>query len=116
MAIPHSTDLIVIQCDYFLTLEMKILFVGASGIIGGGVLEQCLAHPNITTIVAFVRRELPAAISSNSKLKCVIKKDFAEWQDDELRAHADAAAMVWYVRVNGRKHLAVSSPWFRDLY
>lgn len=74
---------------------MKILFVGASGTIGGGVLEQCLAHPNVTAVIAFVRRELPPTVSGNSKLECVIKKDFAQWEDNELQAHADAAAMIW---------------------
>lgn len=77
---------------------MKVLIVGASGAIGGGVLDQCLAHPEITTIVAFVRRELPPTVSANSKLRCIIKKDFARWEDDELRPHVgDAAAMIWYV-------------------
>jgi len=75
---------------------MKILFVGASGTIGGGVLNHCLAHPKVTTVVAFVRRELPSAVSGDAKPVCVIKKDFAKWEDDELRAHADAAAMIWY--------------------
>jgi hypothetical protein len=83
--------------DFSALLEMKVLFVGASGVIGGGILDQCLAHPNITTVVAFVRRELPPAVSGNSKVKCVIKKDFAQWEDDELRPHTDAAAMIWYV-------------------
>ncbi|KAJ4288277.1 hypothetical protein N0V88_007468 [Collariella sp. IMI 366227] len=73
---------------------MKVLFVGASGTIGGGVLDQCLAHPNITTVIAFVRRDLLPAVTGNIKLRCVIKKDFARWEDNELRAHADAAAVI----------------------
>lgn len=77
---------------------MKVLFVGASGAIGSKVLEQCLAHPGITTVVAFVRRELLTSISNHNKLECVIKKDFARWEDDELQGHADAVAMVWYVQ------------------
>jgi hypothetical protein len=82
---------------FFPFQNMKILFVGASGAIGGGVLSQCLAHPHITAVVAFVRRELPPDAAGNSKLQCVVKKDFANWEDGELRAHADAAGMVWYV-------------------
>ena len=76
---------------------MKILFTGATGAIGSGVLEQCLAHPEITSFVAFSRRELPSEVSSNPKLQVVIIKDFADWPQDVLESHGDAAAMVWYV-------------------
>ena len=74
---------------------MKILFVGATGSIGSEVLDQCLAHPAITSVVAVSRRELPAAVSSNTKLQVVIKKDFSTWEQGVLEAHADAEAMVW---------------------
>lgn len=74
---------------------MKILIVGASGMIGGEALIQCLAHPRITNVVAFVRRDLPADVSGHPKLECVLVKDFAIWPEDVLQAHADAAAMIW---------------------
>lgn len=76
---------------------MKILFVGATGAIGSEVLDQCLAHPDITSVVAFSRRELPSKVSSNPKLQVVIMEDFAEWPEGVLEAHADAEAMVWCV-------------------
>lgn len=81
---------------------MKILFVGATGMIGGGVLKQCLAHPSVTSVVAFARRELPANLSNNPKLSSVIIKDFAAWPEDVLQAHSDAAGMIWYVWLHSR--------------
>ncbi|KAM5341451.1 hypothetical protein ACJ41O_014482 [Fusarium nematophilum] len=74
---------------------MKILIVGASGMIGGHVLTQCLAHPIISRIVAFVRRDLPADVSNHPKIECVLIKDFSKWPEDILQAHVDAAAMIW---------------------
>lgn len=74
---------------------MKILIVGASGMIGGEALLQCLAHPSISRVVAFVRRNLPADVSDHLKLECVLIKDFAIWSEDVLQTHADAAAMIW---------------------
>ncbi|KAI8714098.1 hypothetical protein NCS52_01129100 [Fusarium sp. LHS14.1] len=74
---------------------MKVLIVGASGMIGGEALLQCLANPQITTVVAFVRRELPSDLSNNPKLKSVIVKDFSKWPGDLLLAHADAVGMIW---------------------
>lgn len=76
---------------------MKLLFVGATGAIGSEVLEQCLAHPAITSVVAFSRRELSSKISSSPKLQVVIVKDFSEWPEGVLEAHVDAEAMVWCV-------------------
>ncbi|QPC58918.1 hypothetical protein HYE67_001149 [Fusarium culmorum] len=76
---------------------MKILFIGASGSIGGEALRQCLAHPQVTSIVCFVRRSLPSDVSSNPKLQTVMIKDFSVWPEDVLLPHIDAAAMIWYV-------------------
>ena len=74
---------------------MKVLIVGASGSIGSEALFQCLSHPLITSVVAFVRRDLPAEVSSNSKLDVVEIKDFAIWPEDVLREHKDAVGIIW---------------------
>ncbi|KAI0532640.1 hypothetical protein GGR58DRAFT_517562 [Xylaria digitata] len=74
---------------------MKVLLTGASGSIGGECLTQCLSHPGISTVVAFVRRDLPADLSSHPKLKYVLIKDFSQWPEDVLQAHADAAGIIW---------------------
>ncbi|KAF0637435.1 hypothetical protein FPSE5266_05513 [Fusarium pseudograminearum] len=73
---------------------MKILFIGASGSIGGEALRQCLAHPQVTSIVCFVRRPLPSDVSDNPKLQSVMIKDFSVWPEDVLLPHVDAAAMI----------------------
>ncbi|KAF4342739.1 hypothetical protein FBEOM_3323 [Fusarium beomiforme] len=73
---------------------MKVLFLGASGSIGGEALRQCLAHPKITSVVAFVRRALPADVSDHAKLQTVMIKDFSKWPEDVLLPHVDAAAMI----------------------
>ncbi|KAI0814220.1 hypothetical protein GGR55DRAFT_500188 [Xylaria sp. FL0064] len=74
---------------------MKVLITGASGSIGGECLAHCLSRPDISTVVAFVRRDLPADISNHPKLKSVLVKDFAHLPEDVLQAHADAAGMIW---------------------
>ncbi|KAM0235050.1 hypothetical protein ACHAPO_005844 [Fusarium lateritium] len=73
---------------------MKILFIGASGSIGGEALRQCLAHPKVTSVVCFVRRPLPSDVSNNSKLQSVMTKDFSVWPEDVLLPHVDATAMI----------------------
>ncbi|GKU06517.1 hypothetical protein FLAG1_10842 [Fusarium langsethiae] len=73
---------------------MKILFIGASGSIGGEALRQCLAHPQVTSAVCFVRRPLPSDVSDNPKLQSITMKDFSVWPEDVLLPHVDAAAMI----------------------
>lgn len=73
---------------------MKVLIVGASGGIGSQALVQSLSHPQITKVVAFSRRALSV---QHSKLENILIKDFSKWPEDILRAHADAAGMIWYV-------------------
>ncbi|KAG4262362.1 hypothetical protein FPRO03_10592 [Fusarium proliferatum] len=70
---------------------MKVLFLGASGSIGSEALRQCLSHPKVTSVVAFVRRALP---SDHPKLQTVMISDFLKWPDDILLPHVDAAAMI----------------------
>ncbi|KAM0232311.1 hypothetical protein ACHAP5_010770 [Fusarium lateritium] len=73
---------------------MKVLFLGATGSIGGEALRQCLVHPEITSVVAFVRRQLPDDVRDNPKVQTVMVKDFAVWPEDVLLPHVDAAAMI----------------------
>lgn len=85
-------------CLYLISrsyITMKVLLTGATGTIGGGALSACLAHPQITKVIAFVRRALPDDISSNPKLETIIIEDFSTWSDDLLDQHIDAAAMIW---------------------
>jgi uncharacterized protein YbjT (DUF2867 family) len=79
---------------------MKVLITGATGAIGGAVLKQCLKHPGITSIVALVRRELPADFipsddANRDKFTAVVIKDFATWSPDVLAQIKDADAMIW---------------------
>ncbi|CRG87013.1 nucleoside-diphosphate-sugar epimerase, putative [Talaromyces islandicus] len=74
---------------------MKVLVVGATGMVGGEAVVQCLAHPAITKVIVFVRRDLPADVSDHPKLESVLIKDFAIWPENVLLAHSDAAAMIW---------------------
>ncbi|KAI9044356.1 putative nucleoside-diphosphate-sugar epimerase [Aspergillus affinis] len=74
---------------------MKVLIVGASGSIGSEALYQCLSHPLITSVVAFVRRDLSVEVTSNPKLETVKVNDFAMWPEDVLKKHMDAVGMIW---------------------
>jgi uncharacterized protein YbjT (DUF2867 family) len=74
---------------------MKVLLVGATGLIGGAILDECILRPEITSIVAFSRRALPTHLTDNDKLRVVIIEDFASWSTEILESVQDADAMLW---------------------
>lgn len=71
---------------------MKVILTGSTGLIGSGVLERCLSHPSITSIVAFTRRPLD---SKDPKLKNIIKKDYLNYEQSEIDQMKGAEACIW---------------------
>ncbi|KAF2670417.1 hypothetical protein BT63DRAFT_439460 [Microthyrium microscopicum] len=74
---------------------MKVLITGATGLIGGGALNQALLRPEINSIIALSRKDLPANISSHHKVKTFIIKDFSKWESGILEEIKNADAMIW---------------------
>ena len=76
---------------------MKIIFTGATGFIGAGVLEQCVADDSITSIVVLSRKELPHSMRSHPKVKAIIHEDFLEYSDSTLEELSGAEGCIWSV-------------------
>jgi len=55
---------------------MKVIVTGATGMVGKGVLLECLDHKDITSVLSISRR---SAGLSHPKLKELIHKDFSEF-------------------------------------
>jgi dTDP-4-dehydrorhamnose reductase len=53
---------------------MKIIITGATGMVGKGVLLECLDHKDITEVLSISRRRLEI---SHPKLKELLHKDFS---------------------------------------
>lgn len=74
---------------------MKAILTGATGYIGGEVLDQCIANPKITSIVALSRRDLTGAAGNDPKVKTIIMKDFLNYPDTVLEELKDADICIW---------------------
>lgn len=75
---------------------MKIILTGPTGHIGSNVLKAALAHPAITSIIAFSRRQLPTSFPDpQNKLQLIIQSDFTTYSDETLKACAGAEACIW---------------------
>lgn len=55
---------------------MKIILFGASGMIGQGVLRECLADPRVECVLAVVRQSLGR---SDTKLRELVHDDFQDF-------------------------------------
>src|SRR5687768_6799908 len=75
--------------------SMKVILFGASGMVGQGVLRECLREPDVTEIVAIVRTPLGR---SEPKLREVVHKDFTDFSAIEP-AMADADACFFCLGV-----------------
>ena len=58
---------------------MKVLIFGASGMVGQGVLRECVAARDVSEVVAVVREPLTAG--GAGKVREVVRKDFFDWSD-----------------------------------
>ncbi len=67
---------------------MKVILTGTTGMVGEGVLLECLNHPDVNEILSVSRKTCGR---SNPKLKEYIVPDFMDLQnDDELLKGYDA--------------------------
>lgn len=53
--------------------NIKVILTGATGMVGEGVLNECILHPNVESILIIVRK--PSSIN-HPKVKEIIHRDF----------------------------------------
>lgn len=80
---------------------MKVIVTGASGMIGKGVLLECLDHPEVSEVLSIGRRVLDL---KHPKLKQLQHKDFSEFESvaDQLTGY-DACYFCMGVSSAGMK-------------
>lgn len=59
--------------DASITTALKVIITGATGMVGEGILHECLKHPNVTAVLIINRRSCGI---THPKLKEVIHADF----------------------------------------
>jgi nucleoside-diphosphate-sugar epimerase len=77
---------------------MKIIATGATGLIGRHALDAVLARPDVTSVIALVRRPLQdPLLTGNPKLHPVIVDDWLNYSDEVKKACEGAVGCVWWV-------------------
>ena len=82
-------------------MRIKAIITGSTGMVGEGVLHECLNHPEVESVLVINRR--PCNVQ-NSKLKEIIHKDFSDFSSivNELSGY-DAAFLCMGVSAAGMK-------------
>src|SRR5260221_10081094 len=71
---------------------MKVILFGSSGMVGQGVLRECLRDPDVTEVIAVVRS---ATGQQHAKLRELVHQDFNDFSGVEL----DGDACFWCLGV-----------------
>ncbi|KAL1893746.1 hypothetical protein Sste5346_006249 [Sporothrix stenoceras] len=90
---------------------MHVILTGATGLVGGGVLDAMLAMPDITRISILTRRPVPqlearikandALASNKDRVRVITHKDFSKYDDDLLKGPLKGAAgVVWALGIS----------------
>jgi aspartate-semialdehyde dehydrogenase len=62
-------------------MNFKVIITGATGMVGEGVLLECLAHPQIGEVLSVSRR---SAGMSHPKLKEYLVPDFLNREEKDI--------------------------------
>jgi len=71
---------------------MKVIVTGSTGSVGGAVLQQCIKHPSITSIIALTRRPLEV---KDPKIKTIIHTDYLTYPPELMNELEGAEACIW---------------------
>ncbi|KAH7107412.1 hypothetical protein BKA62DRAFT_824920 [Auriculariales sp. MPI-PUGE-AT-0066] len=77
---------------------MHLILTGATGHVGYGVLQYCLANSNVTRLSILSRRDfaLPSDPQYNtSKAQIIVHKDYASYPQDLIDKVSGAAGVIW---------------------
>ena len=61
-------------------MEIRVIITGDTGMVGEGVLHECLNHTGVESVLVINRRESGIV---HSKLKEIIHKDFSDFSSVE---------------------------------
>jgi uncharacterized protein YbjT (DUF2867 family) len=86
-------------------MNYKVVITGATGMVGEGVLLECLAHARISDVLSVSRK--PSGMS-HPKLKELIVPDFLNLKEDEKLTGYDACFFCAGVSSVGMKEAAYS--------
>ncbi|KAK3393426.1 hypothetical protein B0H63DRAFT_498621 [Podospora didyma] len=75
---------------------MKVLITGATGLVGGGLVRECVANEKITHVFILTRKPL-LAFEDSPKVTVILHDDFSTYPPDLLHRLAGVQAVLWAI-------------------
>jgi uncharacterized protein YbjT (DUF2867 family) len=76
-------------------MGFRLIVSGATGRIGGPVLEHALEDPSVSSVIALSRRPLPDLAIRHSRLEVVVLDDFTAYPQEVIAKLSGADGCVW---------------------
>ncbi|PHH60025.1 hypothetical protein CDD81_2193 [Ophiocordyceps australis] len=76
---------------------MKVIVTGATGNLGRFIVQHCLDHADITSVVILTRRAVAGHVESHPKVQVVMHHDFGRYPDALLQSLHGAEACLWAI-------------------
>ena len=76
---------------------MKVIVTGATGLVGGALVRQCIKDARITHALVLTRRPLPEDVTKSNKITVIEHADFSTYPPELLEKLAGAEGCLWYV-------------------
>lgn len=84
--------------------QVKVVLFGATGMVGQGVLRECLLDPDVETVLAIVRN---SSLPQHDKLREIVHQEIADLSAIEVRLSGyDAFSFCLGVSAAGMKEEA----------
>ncbi|KDQ16654.1 hypothetical protein BOTBODRAFT_106708 [Botryobasidium botryosum FD-172 SS1] len=77
---------------------MHLILTGATGTVGGPVLQRCLASPNVTKLSILSRRQFALPVGDNldvAKAQIYVHEDYSTYPDELARKLQGADGCIW---------------------
>ncbi len=74
---------------------MKVIITGATGLVGGALIRQCISNEAISHVFVLSRKPLGDDVTTNDKITVIQHEDFSTYSAEVLEKLSGAEGCLW---------------------